>query len=233
MREATILLVEGKALGNNSLALALLKEGYNVVIHHTGAAALRAVKETVPQVIVFDASGMRSNGVRSCRRLRRVLPNCPIIHCRAERERENRDAEADIYLMRPFTARKLLNRVRSLLPADDTEEQIVRLGAITFFQGKQSVDVTGQGEKRMTPKLARLLEEFFRHPNELLSRRHLMEQVWKTSYIGDTRTLDVHIRWIRELIEVDPGRPVLLKTVRGKGYILNIPAPHPNGTYAK
>ena len=74
----------------------------------------------------------------------------------------------------------------------------------------------------MTPKLAHLLEEFLRHPNQILGRHTLMENVWKTSYFGDTRTLDVHIRWIREIIEVDPAKPLLLRTIRGVGYIFAV-----------
>jgi two-component system phosphate regulon response regulator PhoB len=76
----------------------------------------------------------------------------------------------------------------------------------------------------LTPKLAQLLEEFIRHPNELVTRRQLMLNVWKTEYIGDTRTLDVHIRWVREQIEENPTKPQLLRTIRGKGYIFIMPS---------
>jgi DNA-binding response OmpR family regulator len=111
-----------------------------------------------------------------------------------------------------------------VLPADDMKDEIVRAGHLTFFPSKRSVEIVGTGERRLTPKLACLLEEFLRHPNEILDRNRLMQTVWKTSYFGDTRTLDVHIRWIREVIEENPARPRLLKTVRGMGYIFSIPA---------
>jgi DNA-binding response OmpR family regulator len=74
----------------------------------------------------------------------------------------------------------------------------------------------------LTPKQAQLLEEFVRYPNQVVSRRQLMQNVWRTDYIGDTRTLDVHIRWVREIIEEDPAQPKLLRTVRGKGYIFTM-----------
>ncbi|MFQ5421121.1 MAG: winged helix-turn-helix domain-containing protein, partial [Anaerolineae bacterium] len=106
--------------------------------------------------------------------------------------------------------------------ADDQNEEIIRFGNIILYKSKRSVEVAGQGESRLTPKLVQLLEEFLRHPNQLVSRRQLMEHVWQTSYVGDTRTLDVHIRWIRECIEVNPARPQMLKTIRGKGYIFSI-----------
>ena len=223
MREATILLVEGKGAGALSLAPPLLKEGFTVQVVHTGRTALEATDEGMPDLIVFDGSSMRSSGIRSCKRLRRHIgDNVPLIHSRPAGEALDREAGADIYLERPFTARKLLNRVRSLLPADEGAEEIVRSGHITLFKGKRSVDVAGHGEKRLTPKLAILLEEFLRHPNEIISRRQLMQNVWQTDYIGDTRTLDVHIRWARELIEENPSKPKHLTTVRGAGYIFRI-----------
>jgi DNA-binding response OmpR family regulator len=223
MREATVLLVEGRRAGSNSLAKALSNEGLLVCVFNTGSAAISWLDENEPEIVVFDASSMRSSGARSCRRLRGALPDTPIIHCREVGELEDRTAEADIYLVRPFTARKVLNRIRTLLPTDDWKQEIARAGEITFYPAKRSVDIGGQGEKRLTPKLATLLEVFLRHPNEVMARQTLMQIVWDTNYFGDTRTLDVHIRWIREIIEEDPASPQLLQTVRGKGYIFSIP----------
>lgn len=223
MREAIVLLVEGKRAGNDSLLAALTKEGLLVTVHHTGSGAISWVSDNEPEIVIFDASSMRSNGVRSCRRLRGALPNIPIIHCRSEGQLEDRSAEADIYLVQPFTARKVLNRIRALLPTDDWKQEIVRAGHITFYPTKKSVDVNKQGEQRLTPKLTTLLDVFLRNPNEILPREKLMQDVWDTNFMGDTRTLDVHIRWMREVIEEDPAKPKLLKTVRGKGYIFSIP----------
>jgi len=225
MREATILLVEGRGASAHSLAPALRKASYTLNVVHTGAGALETIAECEPDLVVFDASTMRSSGTRTCKRLRRALPDTPIIHSREAGAMEDRRAEADVYLARPFTPRKLLNRVRVLLPADDHKEEIIRCGNLTFYRSKRSVDVAGQGEHRLTPKLARLLEELIRHSDEVVSRRQLMRNVWNTDYVGDTRTLDVHIRWIRESIEVNPARPKLLRTVRGKGYVFGVPAP--------
>lgn len=221
MRAATILVVEGSSAGANSMAPAIDKAGLNVVTVNSGSAAMKWIDKQEPALIVLDASTMRSNGVRTCRRLRKALANTPIIHCRGEGQAEDRSAEADLYLARPFTARKVLNRIWILLPANDLDEEIVRMGSLTFFCAKRSVDIKGQGERRLTPKLAGLLEEFMLHPNQVLSRQSLMEKVWKTNYFGDTRTLDVHIRWLREAIENDPASPELLRTVRGVGYIFS------------
>ncbi len=218
-----VLLVEGQNAGRDSLRPMLLKAGYEITVVNTGAEALDWLKDQAPNLIVFDASSMRSNGVRNCRRLRRFAEFIPIIHSRATGEEEDRSAEADVYLERPFSARKLLNRTRALLPADSGREEIIRYGNITLFRNKRSVGVAGKGEFTLTPKLALLLETFMRQPGVLLTRRQLMLTVWQTDFVGDTRTLDVHIRWIRECIEDVPGQPELLKTYRGQGYVLWIP----------
>jgi DNA-binding response OmpR family regulator len=219
--KAAILLVEGKSDGN-SFAPALEKAGYQICVVHTGASALGILEKTLPNLVVFDATFLRSNGARTCRRLRRELDTTPIIHIRADNQALDQTAEADVFMQRPFTPRKLLNRIHALLPADEVKEEIVRYGHVCLYRTKRSVEVNGQGENQLTPKLALLLEEFIRHPNEVITRRQLMQDVWNTDYIGDTRTLDVHIRWMRELIEEDPAHPVILRTVRGRGYIFQI-----------
>lgn len=221
MGVASLLLVEGAQGTDKSFEPALTKAGYNVMVVDTGAHAVNWARENAPDLVIFDASSMRSSGTRSCRRLREALGDTPIIHCRAAGELRDSKAQADMYLEQPFTARKLINRVRALLPADDMKEEIVRCGPLTIYLSKRVVDVVGKGEQRLTPKLARLLEEFCRHVNETISRKHLMQEVWNTDYVGDTRTLDVHIRWVRETIEETPGRPRLVRTVRGTGYVFS------------
>jgi DNA-binding response OmpR family regulator len=221
-RSATILLVEGASAGANSMAPGVSKAGLAVSAVNSGNEAMLWIENQRPDLIVFDASTMRSSGVRTCKRLRKALPAVPLIHCRKPGQGEDRSAEADIYLVKPFTARKLLNRIWTLLPADDLDEEIVRLGPLTLYCSKRSVDVAGRGEQRLTPKMASLLEVLLRQPNQVVSRNTLMEVVWNTNYFGDTRTLDVHIRWLREIVEDDPANPQLLKTVRGVGYILSI-----------
>jgi two-component system, OmpR family, phosphate regulon response regulator PhoB len=246
MSDTTILLVEGARPGVHSLAPALRKGNLSVTvvqIRPVGAkklpppageapslrvvptfnAAFNAVLACKPDLVVLDTLGMRSTAVGLCRRLRRALGETPIVHCRALSEKEDRSVGADVYLAHPFTPRKLLNRVRALLPADELHDEIVRAGSLTLYVSKRSVRVEGRAQQRLTPKLAALLEEFLRHPNEVLGRHELMRRVWKTDYFGDTRTLDVHIRWLRELIEENPAEPILLRTVRGVGYVLQLP----------
>ena len=225
--QKTILIVEGPRPRNDSLALLLEKADFNVVICHSGRQALILVQESVPALVIFDASSLRSNGARTCSRIRGILGENPIIHCRSKGQPEEPSIPANAFLEQPFTGRKLLNKVRDLLPADPLKEEVIRIGPILFYRSKHAVEIKGKGECRLTPKLAQLLDEFLRHPYELVSRKQLMIDVWHTDYIGDTRTLDVHIRWVRECIEKDPSNPELLRTVRGKGYILEIPESWP------
>ncbi|MCA9918800.1 MAG: response regulator transcription factor [Anaerolineales bacterium] len=225
MQKAVILLVEGKRAGQNTVVQALEKAGHTIQLCHTGSEAIDALKEIEPQLIIFNAASMRTNGARICRRIKRSREDLPIIHVRAADELEDAETGADVYLEQPFTPRKLLNRVKDLLPIDPTVEETVRYGHISLYLSKKSIDA-GKGENRLTPKLVHLLEQFMRHPHQVLTRRQLMQEVWKTDYIGDTRTLDVHIRWVREHIEENPAKPKFLKTVRGVGYILTIADSH-------
>ena len=218
-----ILLIEGFRIGESSLAHALQKANFDVNVVSTGREALEWAQKQVPDLIIIDASSMRSSGARTCRRIRSMLNDVPIIHCRSRGLAEDPSMMADVYLEQPFTGRKILNRVRDLLPVDLQKEEIVRFGDILFYRTKRAVDIAEKGEQRLTPKLAQLLEELLRHPNELVTRRQLMRNVWQTDYVGDTRTLDVHMRWVRECIEQDPSNPTMLRTVRGKGFILSIP----------
>ena len=222
MKQATILLLEGKRTGNGGSLHTLQKAGHTVVLFHTGTKAVTYLDDECPQLSIVNAATMRSSGARTCRRFRKVRPDVPLIHIRGEGEEKDEECAADEYLQLPFTPRKLMNRVKSLLPADVLSEEVVRYGPITFFRTKRSVELNGRGETKLTPKLAHLLEEFLRHPNELVTRKQLMIDVWKTDYVGDTRTLDVHIRWIREILEEDPTHPKLLMTVRGRGYRLTV-----------
>jgi two-component system phosphate regulon response regulator PhoB len=219
----TILLIEGQPDSENSLVHPLLKAGFSVASFVSGRAAISWSQDHQPDLIVMDASSMRSNGVRISKRLRGILLETPIIYCRSEGVIEEPAATADIYLEQPFTGRKLLNRVKDLLPADPSQEEIVRYGDLIYYRGKRSVEVSDRGEERLTPKLALLLEEFLRSPLTLITRRQLMQNVWHTDYLGDTRTLDVHIRWVRECIEEDPSNPKLLVTYRGEGFMLEKP----------
>ncbi|MFT5193423.1 MAG: DNA-binding response OmpR family regulator [Cellvibrionaceae bacterium] len=216
-----ILLVEGKRAGSDSLSIFLKKRWSDIVAVHSGSDALASARFRTPNLVVFDASTMRSSGIRMCKRIRQEFPDTPFIHSRSKDALENNSLGADIYLVKPFSARKLNNRVFQLLPADEQDSSIVTVGKYRLFLEKGAIDVPDKGEQQLTPKVAKLLELLMRNVDKVVSRQQIMEDVWQTTYLGDTRTLDVHIRWIRQAIESSPNDPQILITAHGVGYVFN------------
>jgi len=123
-------------------------------------------------------------------------------------------------LVLPFTIRKLLNRIKALgTPQDDN---LMRAGALTLYPDLQVVRIEGSKPQPLTPNLTALLKILMQHPGQVLARDTLFRRVWQTDYVEDTRTLDVHICWLRQKIEANPKKPQRLKTVRGVGFRLDI-----------
>jgi DNA-binding response OmpR family regulator len=153
-----------------------------------------------------------------------VWPNLPLILLVAEDASINdecKELTGGNVLQLPFTSRKVTNRVAKLLSC--RTGIMLAAGALTLNLEARCVS-RGDSIHRLTPRQARLLEVFMRHTGQTLTRKFLMETVWETNYMGDTRTLDVHVRWIRERIEQDPSSPKYLRTVRGIGYRFGVPA---------
>jgi len=201
-------------------AEALLRR-YEVIRVPSGKQAIQTAHERRPHVIVLDALSMKTTGERIARAIKEAVPTIPLIHLPYQAGPEL-DSPAEIVLREEFTWRKLINAIERLTQTP-VDEQIIACGPFWMDAARRVLMVNGQ-EYQLTPKLALLVEEFFRHPGEVLNRKTLMERVWQTDYLGDTRTLNVHIRWIRQWIETDPSNPVYLKTVRGIGYRLDVDA---------
>jgi DNA-binding response OmpR family regulator len=213
-----ILVVQG--VGRNRVTQMLERHGYTVIRAVNGKQAVGQVKEAPPALAVMDPSSLRINAARLSHMIRRAAQSVPIMWILDEGTSVSEDGVADLWLERPFTSRKLLNRVRRLLP--EPESGRLCAGDLVFDVEHRLV-AKADRSIRVTPKQAKLLELFMRHPNEVLSRRYLMKHVWNTDYLGDTRTLDVHIRWVREVIEDDASDPKYVLTVRGVGYRFVIP----------
>ena len=223
MGAATVMLVGNITASGEGFVPALNKR-YELVVAASGKQALALARKHRPRVIVLEATSMRTPGERICRTLHERLKGTPIIHIHPG-PREEANSPADVLLFLPFTYRKLINAVERLLQA--VSKQVITCGPFEMHIDRRVLVAHGQ-ETPLTPKLARLVEVFLRHPGETLDRKRLMETVWDTDYLGDTRTLDVHIRWIRQALELDSGKPRFLKTVRGVGYRLEVP--RDNGT---
>jgi DNA-binding response OmpR family regulator len=197
-----------------------LKKRYEITTATSGKEALKLVVESAYAAVVLDAISMRTPGDRIARQLDEGLGAIPLIHLHPG-PKESANSRAEVVLFMPFTARKIANTIERLLHSV-TNDKIVTCGPFTVNMTRRMLIANGQ-ETSLTPKLALLVETFFTHSGETLDRKMLMERVWDTSYLGDTRTLDVHVRWIRRAIEENPGDPQYLKTVRGVGYRFDIP----------
>jgi DNA-binding response OmpR family regulator len=218
MSEEIILLVEraGGKKKEETFGAALERKGFKVVVAQTGRQALDFAERVGPALIVLNAASLGTNGLRICRLIRASHSEVPVIHILPKGEKaalESSPAEALLEL--PFTPRKLINSIKRLLPG--ARKEVTQVGPIRLALDARIVQAYGR-EQRLTPKTASLLEVFLRHPGETLDRSFLMRQVWDTDYVGDTRTLDVHVRWMREAIEPDPRSPRHILTVRGVGY---------------
>lgn len=214
MGEPTILLIERQTSTTSTFAVPLERKGYQLVVVPTGSRALEKAPQVDPVLMILNAASLGSSGVRICSRLHDKV-GVPIIHIIKQATSLPPNRGCNVCLELPFTARKLVNRIKRLLPSN--REHSVQVGPVELLPSVRVVKVT-EKETRLTPKATSLLEVFLSHPGETLDRGYLMRQVWDTNYVGDTRTLDVHIRWIRQAIEPEPGSPLLIRTVRGVGY---------------
>ena len=215
---AVLLLVEG-ARPASSLAPVLESKGYQVVRASNSKEALHHVRNAAPVLAVINSTSLHTDGLKICADLRAALAQLPILLIVRAGSDPEKITCADVVLMRPFTPRKLLNRVVRLLPA--TTGNVLQVGNFILNPDSRYLCI-GKNEYHLTPMKARLLEAFMRQPGEVLSREYLMKNVWRTDYLGDTRTIEVHIRWLRELIEEDAAHPKYLLTIRGIGYRLNL-----------
>jgi DNA-binding response OmpR family regulator len=219
MNDATLLLIEGNHADHPSFTPALRKKGFVVELASNGTIALaRLADGFAPELVVVNAATLRSSGKRICQSLREKAANVPILVILDE-DRGVEKISADAVLSLPFTAQKLVNRIRHLLPGDGKDS--IHAGPIKLDTEKRMVRCLGK-QARLTPRLVDLLKILIEHHGEVVERKALFSKVWDTNYTDDTRTLDVHISWLRQAIEVDPDSPQLLKTIRGVGYRLDV-----------
>jgi len=219
MKTTTLLVIEGRHAEIPSFAADLQKKGFDVQIAQNGSQAVARLKEVSPSLVVINAATLRSTGLRICQSIREKDPKLPIILIlESDNDVINKDV-ADAVLALPFTVQKLVNRIKPLLPGDG--KNVVHVGPIRLDLEKRRVRCMGKSTK-LTPRLVTLLNLLMEKHGEVVEREPLFKKAWETNYTGDTRTLDVHISWLRRAIEIDPDNPKLLKTIRGVGYRLDI-----------
>lgn len=217
---ASILLVEKAKSLIDWIHPSLEKKRYAVLLARSEQEAIQQAASKTPDLIILNATSPKIDGPKICRALHEKVEEIPIILILAKGKRDDDVMGATVILASPFTSRKLFNRIRMILKSD--EGKVLRAGGLTLSLGTRCVN-RGSKERRLNPKEFELLKVFMRSPGRVLSRKFLMKKIWKTDYVGDTRTLDVHIRWLREKIEENPSSPVYLRTVRGVGYRFDVP----------
>jgi DNA-binding response OmpR family regulator len=191
--------------------------GYKVTFVTTGKDAVLKLNRVKPDVMIVDAASMRTTGSRICKSVQAKGSSVPIILINSSDNLPTNEIVADVHLVLPFTIRKLENRIIPFSPGDGDE--VLKAGPIHLDMDRQVIRCNGK-EEHVTPRMAELLKMMIKQKGVVLDRRKMFSRIWKTDYTEDTRSLDVHINWLRKIIEVDPDNPKLIHTIRGKGYKL-------------
>lgn len=227
-----ILLIEDEDLIRDMVTVALEAEGYEVHTASNGRSALNILQspdfsrdKLTPDLIILDLMLPEVNGLDICRLLRYQGDITPILVISAKSSETDRvlglEVGADDYLTKPFSMRELIARCRALLRRQSysisSPNSFQKYRDIVLFPQECRVTVRGI-EVNLSPKEFKLLELFMSYPRRVWSRDQLIEQVWGADFLGDTKTVDVHIRWLREKLELEPSQPEYLITVRGFGY---------------
>jgi DNA-binding response OmpR family regulator len=226
-----VLVVEDEETLLFTLAHNLKREGYRVLTASRGDDALEIARNANPDLILLDVMLPGVDGLQVCRLLRRDT-RVPIIMLTAlggEGERvAGLDIGADDYLAKPFGMRELLARVRALLrraapqpeakPANGRTGNIIVSGNLEIDRERREVRKDGVATP-LKPKEYELLLFFAQHPGHVFSREQILDKVWGYDFYGGPRTVDVHVRWLRQKVEDDPAQPRRIRTIRGSGYL--------------
>lgn len=220
-----ILLIEDEPAIAESVGYSMESEGFDVVTAADGVAGLSAARTVSPDLIILDLMLPKLSGLDVCRTLRKES-SIPIIMLTAKTEEVDRvvglELGADDYVTKPFSTRELIARVRAVLrrakgAGQEDSQMKIQAGDISMDLGRRRVTV-GDKPIHLPLKQFELLRTLMTHQDKVLSRDFLFQAIWDSDSTYDTGTLDVHIRWLREKIENDPGRPRYIRTVRGVGY---------------
>jgi DNA-binding response OmpR family regulator len=219
--KAKILLIEGKRADRPSFVAGLTRKGYQVESVTSGSEALARLGAFDPDLIIINAASMRTSGKRICQSVRSNSRSKHIVLITDTHNAEvlEKEALADAILTLPFTLQKLMNRIRPLLPAE--QKDLLQVGILKLDPNQRWVRI-GTRQTSLTPRLVMLLKIFMEKPGVVIERDALFRTVWDTTYTEDTRTLDVHISWLRQAIEENPRNPRIIKTIRGVGYRLDV-----------
>jgi len=226
--KGSVLLVDDDLDIREIVGEVLTDAGYRVVAASNGAEAFDILGSCHPDLILLDLMLPGLDGIQICRLLRRdsTVPIIMLTALGGEGDRvAGLDTGADDYLAKPFGMRELLARVRALLrrSASGSQPPVVKDGALVsgdLALDRERREATRAGKPlRMKPKEFELLLFFAQHPGRVFTREQILDEVWGLDFYGGPRTVDVHVRWLRQKIEADPANPDRIKTVRGSGYL--------------
>ena len=199
----------------DSFSSRLSVEGYSVWLSETGSEALEALsRHNITHAVILNAISMRTNGARTCASLKRAAPGVPVLIV-TDKEMP---AKADELLEPNISTRKLINRVELYSPIE--KKHCLQYGDIFLDEEKQRV-FTPKGVSHLSTKEIQILKYLIKKKGALVPKEDLFTRIWKTSYVGDMNTLYTYINFLRGAIEQEPSAPRYLRTVRGKGYLLN------------
>jgi len=213
-----ILFVENDSVTIDLLVPGLERKGYQVSVVRTQSQAFGRSRSWHPHLLVLDVTSFGANGYKMNSAIRSRLDGVPSILL-VDKGHAGVVADAEAFMAPPFTSRKLLHRIKKL--AEQVPDREIRVGSMALDPDTRTLS-KGDVSCHLRPKEADLMALFLRNPGKVLSRPEIIKQVWETDYVGDTRTLSVHIRWLRAKIEDDPNHPRLLRTVRGVGYRFDV-----------
>ena len=224
-----ILIVEDESSFSEALEFLLGKEGFSVITAATGTEALKKFEQGGIDLILLDLMIPEISGTEVCRQIR-AKSKVPIIMLTAKDSEVDKvvglEIGADDYVTKPYSARELVARINAVLRRNGSESTSVESGVITVQGIRMDIDrhqVSVNGITVSLPlKEFELLEFLMRNAGRVLTRIQLIDRVWGSDYVGDTKTLDVHIKRIRAKIEVDPANPKIIQTVRGLGYKMEL-----------
>jgi two-component system, OmpR family, response regulator RegX3 len=221
-----VLVVEDEESYSDALAYMLRKEGFEVGLASTGPEALAEFDRAGADIVLLDLMLPGIPGTEVCRRIRQTS-NVPVIMVSAKDDEVDKvvglELGADDYITKPYSPRELVARIRAVLRRGvepDLAPQSLEVGPVRMDVERHTVSVGG-ADVRLPLKEFELLEMFLRNPGRVLTRGQLIDRVWGSDYVGDTKTLDVHVKRLRAKIEPDPATPSYLVTVRGLGYKLD------------
>jgi DNA-binding response OmpR family regulator len=221
-----ILFVERDMTISDLLVPSLERKGYQVSVARTQRQATSRIRTARPDLLVVDIASFGAKGPEIGARLRARLDGVPTVLL-AEEGYSDAGPAAEAIMTPPFTSRKLLHRVKKLSTRlTNREASEIRVGPLILDLDARVVH-KGDESHHLRPKETSLLALFMHNHGKVLSRQEIIKQVWETDYVGDTRTLSVHVRWLRQKIEPDPNHPRFLRTLRGVGYRFEIPGELP------